>query len=49
MVYNMSIQKEESNKPLSPKFIRREVGDRKDKTLVTETEIEYLIVTETKL
>ena len=34
MVYNMSIQKEENNRPFKPQIIKREEEDKTDKILV---------------
>ena len=43
MVYNMSIQKEENNRPLKPHSIKREEEDKADRILVTE--IDHLVGT----
>ena len=46
MVYSMSIQKEENNRLSSLKFIQREEGDKADKILVTEIEIDHIVGTD---
>ena len=46
MVYNMSMEKKEIVNCSSPKFIKGGAGNRIDRTLVTETEVEHLIVTD---
>ena len=43
MVCNMSIQKEENNKPLEPKIYPKRGRDKIDRILVTEIEIDHIV------
>ena len=46
MVYNMSMEKKENSKPFKPQIYKKRGGGRIDRILVTETEVEDLIVTD---
>ena len=43
MVYNMSIQKEESNRLFKPKIYPKRGRDKVDRILMTEIEIDHIV------